>query len=185
MIEVERKANITSFNIEKLKNKLLKFNSSPKNLSYFDTYFSAKEKRLLIEEKELRVRIIRENKKIIEQLLTYKGSPIDKNSKSKEELEVLIDNAENMIEIQKALGFKIHIQFEKHCENFKFQYQNHNLLVSLVSFSGKKEKFIEIETLIQNKNAFAETLKIIDNFCYKLGITEKYFTNQYYTDFLR
>jgi len=182
VIEAELKAEITSLDFFELKSKLLDLCKQPKQQIYWDIYFT-KDSEFETSEQELRLRTIYTDKLPEKHIITYKTKPLDSESKSKEETETEISNADKMQEILLSLGFHVKIKFQKICENYNYQLLGQNFLITLVSFTEFNDKFIEIEVLTSNQIDLISRLSEIKQILTSLDIPEHLITNEYYTDF--
>ena len=68
--------------------------------------------------------------------LTYKGKKIDSSTKTRQEIEVKVDNLDNMKEIFKILGFQEVLLIQKERELFELLYQDEKIKAS---FHGEIE----------------------------------------------
>lgn len=182
MFEVELKAVIK--NKEEVLSLLGKLDPSKReNVIYHDTYFDSIDKGLTNKERELRVRkISNSDTKIV---LTYKGEPFDKISKSKPEYEVIVDNHDNILNILKFLGFQIDIEFSKDCLNLSFEFNDYNILATLVKIPELDLEFIEIETIVNDKNQIASAMENLYSLIEYLKIDKIDLTSKYYTELVR
>jgi len=183
-IEVERKAEISSLDLDEIFLKLYARTENAYSVEYIDTYLDNKHLNLAIDEQELRIRTINDEINSQKYLLTYKTKPIDTESKSKKEVELEIESAEAMLEIFLSMGFAIKAQFTKECVNFPFLYKGYSILATVVEFTDKSEIFLEIETQIETYENFELAMHIIGDIYKQLGIDSTHFTNEYYTDFM-
>lgn len=140
MIEIEVKAYAK--NLEQVENKIKKLNAKfIESISEKDIYFSHPLKNFGKSDEALRVRIADKT------FLTYKGKKLDRETKTREEFEVKVSNAETMIEILKRLEFKLVRVVEKQrkiysLNNFKICLDKVKNLGSFVEIEAK-EKNIE------------------------------------------
>ncbi len=100
-----------------------------------DIYFNSPIRDFKESDEALRVRKDIEGVKI-----TYKGPKIDKETKSREEISVKVDNFENAIKILKKLGFKP----VKEVRKIREIYRTDNAIICIDKVNGLGE-YIEIE----------------------------------------
>lgn len=184
MIEVERKAEISSLDLEEIFLKLYARTENAYSVEYIDTYLDNKHLNIAADEQELRIRTINDEVNSQKHLLTYKSKPIDAESKSKNEIELEIESAETMLEIFRSMGFEVKAQFTKECVNFPFTYKGYTILATVVEFTDKSEIFLEIETQIEVYENFELAMHVVGEIFKQLEIDGSHFTNEYYTDFM-
>ena len=104
MIEVEVKDKIESF--KKIKKELEKIRAIKTKTEYQkDIYFNSPIVDFAQSDEALRIRkTTSDNNTNI--FITYKGPKIDQNSKTREEIEMIIENEEKAYEMFEKLGFK-------------------------------------------------------------------------------
>ncbi len=182
MYEVELKAILRNKNetinaIKRLKS------SKIETLVYEDFYFDTPQKKLFNAEIELRVRKKIGNDTHI--ILTYKDVPFDINTKSKPEYEVEVSDATKIISILISLGYIIDISFSKFCSNYYLNFNKQKVTLTIVDLKETKTSFIELETVIENKNDINFAINNLYLLLEELKISRKDLTNEYYTDLIR
>lgn len=185
MIEVELKAEIESVDqmVKSLSQKWVRCSPIKKTI-YKDRYFD-KNQELLQSERELRLReIISSDASETKFLLTFKDSPVDQESKSKEEAELLISDLEEGIKLLNNLNYKQYLCFKKECVNIHYWYGEYLLLITLAYLPELKRSFIEIETQTDSAAEVDKLKKMLTVRLRKLGIPQKQITNEYYTDII-
>ncbi|MFI8380314.1 class IV adenylate cyclase [Leeuwenhoekiella sp. NPDC079379] len=184
MYEVELKAKLKNY--EFTKTQLIKQNPvSTYRAEYYDRYYDLNNA-LNSTEQELRLR----TKTVIEtteskHFLTFKDTPFDLESKSKQEYETQVLNPENTNAIVKHLGYSKTLSYTKHCEIFNFIYEGFQLEVALVMFDNLKEAFLEIEILTPYQNKTDAVFKVLHNFLEGVNITKDQLTTAYYVDLFK
>jgi adenylate cyclase class 2 len=143
MIEVEVKAKITDF--EEIKQKLkeigaIKFNEEFQE----DTYFERNDIQFAKNDKALRIRKIIKNN-LQNSYLTYKGSKLDKSTKTREEIELKIENGNKMLLVLERLNFYKGGFVKKHRQNFKLN----EYIISLDDVEGL-DPYMEIEIAMED-----------------------------------
>jgi adenylate cyclase class 2 len=134
MLEIEAKARIE--NIGEMKQRILA--SGGKHISteaQHDTYFVHPSRDFAQTDEALRIRMVES-----EHFLTYKGPKLDRLTKTREEIEIKIDDAESMAKALKKLGFKEVATVSKTRGNY--QLDDYYVAVDDVEGLGH---FIEIE----------------------------------------
>jgi len=82
--------------------------------------------------------------------LTYKGKKIDSYSKTRQEIEVKVDNFDNMKEILKVLGFQEVLTIQKERELFVLLYQDEKIEILLDYIPLLHQYFMELEMAVSS-----------------------------------
>ncbi|MCJ7650278.1 MAG: class IV adenylate cyclase [Candidatus Lokiarchaeota archaeon] len=82
--------------------------------------------------------------------LTYKGKKIDSITKSRQEIEVKVDNFDNMKEILKVLGFQEVLSIQKERELFELLYQDEKIEILLDYIPLLHQYFMELEMVVSS-----------------------------------
>jgi adenylate cyclase class 2 len=176
LIEVEVKAKINDF--ESIKRKLKKINALKIRKEYQkDVYFNSPIKDFTKTDEALRIRKI-SIKNEINTFITYKGPKIDSASKTREEIEIGIDEANKISKLFENLGFK---KGNVVIKNREF-YQLEEYIVSLDDVEGLGP-YMEIEVILKDGNDFQPALDGIFDIFKKLGI-ENGFERKSYLELL-
>jgi len=184
MYEVELKYRIDGKDTDIIKS--LNKKTEGINEVYRDVYFTHCQIIPLESSKELRVRQIISNVKN-RNILTYKNEIIEKESGSKNEFEVFIDNSDDAMNLLKAMGFNIEISFTKKCTNWLLPkiFNSNNMLVSYVKVPEINGAFLEIEITIDEEDEIENTLEKIKEFAKQLGLKDDDIEKGLYTDAVR
>ncbi|BAA30938.1 class IV adenylate cyclase [Pyrococcus horikoshii] len=122
----------------------------------------------------LRIRIKRFNGHN-EVFLTYKGPKIDEKSKTRLEIEVEIqEDVDKYFELLDRLGFKEVLKVVKTREKY---YVEKGVTITLDEVEGLG-KFIEIETLVKEKDEIPEAVEKLEKILRELGV-EKFERRSY------
>ena len=187
MIEVELKAKIES--IETMAETIAStwISCSPyENLIYRDHYFDDGSQTLSTSERELRIREInRPDNDTCQIQLTFKDSPLDEQSKSKEETELRISDVQEGVKLLKKLGYRQVLCFEKECVRCQYWYGEFLLSVTLAYVPELDTSFIEIETQTDSPGDVEKLKKMLAGRLHHLGIKSDQITNEYYTDAIK
>ncbi len=155
-------------------------------MKYRDVYFDHPDGEFRRFERELRVRHVndceRGNGKAF---VTYKESPFDLETKSKEELEVEVENASRFIEIFEKLGFVQVIAFEKDCVTYKVVFGEMTIDVTMVRIPELGPPFLECEIQVREPTETPRALETLRRFASVLGFSSADETSDYYTDLVR
>lgn len=172
MIEVEVKAKIDSFeDMEKRLNELGALKS--KKEFQEDMYFNSPVVDFAKTDEALRIRTTKENEKT-NIFITYKGPKIDKNSKTRKEIEMGIDDSEKCAGIFEAIGFRKVMAVRKNRQYFTYK----NFEISLDDVEGL-EPYMEIEIALEDGSDYDDAQKSIFELFEKLGITDGFERTSY------
>lgn len=163
MIEVEVKAKIDDIN--KIKSKLNSLQIHKEKEEYQeDIYFKSPIVDFSKTDEALRIRkiIINNNEKVF---VTYKGPKIDEFSKTREEIEMIVENEEKSRKIFERIGFNPVRIVKKQREFYKYE----NFEISLDFVEGL-DPYMEIESILADKIPYKEIQGKIFEIFKKLGI---------------
>ena len=164
MIEVEVKAKINSF--EEMRGKLNKINAiKVKTEHQEDRYFNSPVKDFAQTDEALRIRETKSEDKH-DLFITYKGPKIDAKSKTREEVEMEIEDADKCSKIFENLGFKEVRTVVKDREYYKYE----NYEISLDNVHGL-DPYMEIEISLDDDSDYTKAQESIFELFEKLGIT--------------
>lgn len=102
--------------------------------------------------------------------ITYKGRKIDTLTKSREEIDLKIDNIDKMKEIFELLGFQEVLTVKKERDLFLFQYKNYRIEALIDYLPALKQYFIEVEYLLDSRENIEKTREILFDFLGLFGI---------------
>lgn len=172
MIEVEVKAKINSF--DEIREKLGKINAIKiKTEHQEDRYFNSPVKDFRETDEALRIRETKSDEDH-DLFITYKGPKIDKKSKTREEVEMKIEDRYKCIKIFENLGFKEVRTVVKDREYYKFE----NYEISLDNVYGL-EPYMEIEISLEDNSDYYEAQNSIFELFKKLGIRDGFERTSY------
>ena len=177
MIEVEVKARVNDFNDVKVKLNEIEA-QKVKTEHQEDIYFNNTQLRDFEKTDEaLRIRTttIHDQKTII---LTYKGAKLDSDSKTRKEIEVVVEESKNAGLILENLGFKPVETIKK--DRTTYSYKGFIITLDKVYKVGN---FVEIEKEAIEGESFKDTLDEIFKIYKKLGI-ENGFERRSYLELL-
>lgn len=172
LIEVEVKAKIKDF--ESIKSKLKKINALKTKEEYQrDVYFNSPIKDFAKSDEALRIRKI-SNKNENKTFITYKGPKIDSSSKTREEIEIAIDESNQISQLFENLGFK---KGKTVVKNREF-YQLNEYIITLDDVKGLGP-YMEIEVELMDNNDYKLALDEIFKIFKKLGIEDGFERKSY------
>ena len=162
MIEVEVKAKIRSF--DEMRKKLDEIGAIKiKTERQEDRYFNSPVKDFAKTDEALRIRETRSDERH-NLFITYKGPKIDKKSKTREEVEMEIEDADKCSRIFENLGFKEVRTVVKDREYYKYE----NYEISLDNVHGLKP-YMEIEISLEDNSDYSKAQESIFELFEKLG----------------
>ena len=172
MIEVEVKAKIRSF--DEMRKRLDEINAvKVKTEHQEDRYFNSPVRDFAQTDEALRIRETKSDDKH-NLFITYKGPKIDAKSKTREEVEMEIEDAEKASKIFENLGFKEVRTVVKDREYY--QYENYE--ISLDNVHGL-EPYMEIEISLEDNSDYSKAQESIFELFEKLGITDGFERTSY------
>lgn len=172
MIEVEIKAKIEDHVsiYEKIKEMGGVYSHSEKQ---HDIYFNGEHKNFKESDEALRIREIPEGNDL-KRILTYKGPKLNKETKTRKEIEVCVDDTESMIEILVNIGFKPSAIVKK--MRRIFTYNDFTITVDKLEELGY---FMEIEYVTSDESNIDKIQNDIFSIFKKLGIEDGFEKTSY------
>ena len=172
MIEVEVKAKIDSF--EDMKVRLNKINAiKTKTEEQIDRYFNSPVKDFAQTDEALRIRETRTDD-AHNLFITYKGPKIDSKSKTREEVEMKIEDSDKCSRIFENLGFKEVRTVKKNREYYRLD----RFIISLDDVEGLNP-YMEIEVELEDGCDYNEAQEKIFDLFKDLGITDGFERTSY------
>jgi adenylate cyclase class 2 len=110
------------------------------------------------------------NPQDIDYFITYKGKKIDKLTKTREEIDIKIEDIEKMKELLKLLGFQEVLTIKKERELFLFQYKNYKIEALIDFLPALGQYFVEVEYLSDSKEEIEESREMLFEFLGLFGI---------------
>lgn len=172
MIEVEVKAKINSFS--EMEGKLEKLGAVKSKREFQeDIYFNSPVADFAKTDEALRIRTTKENDKT-NIFITYKGPKIDKNSKTRKEIEMGIESAEKCAGILEEIGF---VKVQAVRKNRQY-YTYENFEITLDDVEGLSP-YMEIEIALSDNQDYTDAQNSIFKLFERLGITEGFERTSY------
>ncbi len=172
MIEVEVKAKIKSF--DEMRKMLDEINAvKVKTEHQEDRYFNSPVCDFAQTDEALRIRETKTDEKH-NLFITYKGPKIDAKSKTREEVEMEIEDADKASKIFENLGFKEVRTVVKDREYYKYE----NYEISLDNVHGL-DPYMEIEISLEDNSDYSKAQESIFKLFEKLGITDGFERTSY------
>ena len=172
MIEVEVKAKIENFQDMEKKLENLGAIKSKKEFQE-DIYFNSPIVDFAKSDEALRIRTTKENND--ENIfITYKGPKIDSKSKTREEIEIGIEDSEKCSKIFQHLGFTKVRAVKKDRQYYSYK----NFEISLDDIEGL-DPYMEIEIALEDGNDHTEAQNKIFDLFSKLGVNDGFERTSY------
>ena len=172
MIEVEVKAKIENFEDMKKKLEYLGAIKSKKEFQE-DIYFNSPIVDFAKSDEALRIRTTKENNST-NIFITYKGPKIDSKSKTREEIEIGIEDSAKCSKIFEHLGF-IKVRAVKKDRQY---YTYKNFEISLDDVEGL-DPYMEIEIALEDGNDYTIAQEKIFELFSELGVTDGFERTSY------
>jgi len=96
--------------------------------------------------------------------ITYKGKKIDKTTKTREEIDIKIENLEDMKTLLKNLGFQEIFTIRKERELYEFYYKNYKIEALIDYLPILKQYFIEVELLSDSLEEVTNSKNLLFDF---------------------
>ncbi|MDO5848545.1 MAG: class IV adenylate cyclase [Methanobrevibacter sp.] len=172
MIEVEVKAKINDF--DEMEEKILGIGAVKTKVEFQeDLYFNSPIVDFAKTDEALRIRTTR--KEDVENIfITYKGPKINKEAKTRKEVEMAIENAEMGNDILESIGFRQVRAVRKNRKYFEYE----NFEISLDDVEGL-DPYMEIEISLPDGTDYTEAQKSIFDLYEKLGVVDGFETTSY------
>ena len=168
MIEVEVKAKIDSF--EEMEKRLENLGALKSKKEFQeDIYFASPIVDFAQTDEALRIRTTNNNI-----FITYKGPKLNKDAKTRKEVEMSIESAGKAKDIFEEIGFKEVITVRKNRQYYTYE----NFEISLDDVEGLNP-YMEIEISLEDGNDYDYAQKSIFELFEKLGITEGFERTSY------
>ncbi|MEE0941810.1 class IV adenylate cyclase [Methanobrevibacter sp.] len=168
MIEVEVKAKIDSF--EEMEKRLENLGALKSKKEFQeDIYFASPIVDFAQTDEALRIRTTNNNI-----FITYKGPKLNKDAKTRKEVEMSIESAGKAKDIFEEIGFKEVRTVRKNRQYYTYE----NFEISLDDVEGLNP-YMEIEISLEDGNDYDDAQKSIFELFEKLGITEGFERTSY------
>jgi len=181
MIEVEIKVKISDPNL--IQKKFEDFNGVYKlSLHHEDTYFNMPKglRDFKQTDEALRLRksieFNRDDKVMAQKInyfITYKGKKMDKTTKTREEIEVKINEIEEMKNLLKLLGFREVFTVVKERELYEFLFKAVRIEALIDYLPILKQHFVEVELMTESYEDIKNSRNILFQLLEKFGIKEE------------
>jgi len=96
--------------------------------------------------------------------LTYKGKKIDKSTKTREEIDVRIEDIEKTRNLLRQLGFQEIYTVKKERELYEFKYKTHKIEALIDYIPILEQHFIEVECLLNSSENLESSRDVLFEF---------------------
>ncbi|MFW9824731.1 MAG: class IV adenylate cyclase [Candidatus Thorarchaeota archaeon] len=108
-----------------------------------------------------------------EYFLTYKGRKMDSLTKTREEIDLKIEDISKMKKLLKHLGFLEVLTVKKEREFYKIEFQNIKIEALIDYIPILNQHFIEVEILTETKEQIEKSRAILFDFLSSIGIQQE------------
>ena len=115
----------------------------------------------------------KEKEQKINYYITYKGKKIDKTTKTREEIEVKINEIEGMKTLLKLLGFQEVFTVVKKRELYDFMFNDTKIEALIDYIPILEQHFVEVELITESLDDVEKSKDILFEFLNKLGIKKQ------------
>ncbi|MFX1410266.1 MAG: class IV adenylate cyclase [Promethearchaeota archaeon] len=105
--------------------------------------------------------------------ITYKGKKIDSFTKSREEIEIKIEDLEKMKDLLNILGFQEIFTIKKERELYDFKFKNYHIKTLIDYLPILKQYFIEVEIISDSIDNLELYREVLFDFLRLLGIKKE------------
>ncbi|MFX1366620.1 MAG: class IV adenylate cyclase [Promethearchaeota archaeon] len=105
--------------------------------------------------------------------LTYKGKKIDMSTKTREEIEIKIDDIEKTYKLLKLLGFQEVLNVKKEREGYEFKFKSYHIEALIDYIPILNQFFIEVECLLESSDNIESSRNILFEFLNLFGIKKE------------
>ena len=105
--------------------------------------------------------------------ITYKGKKLDKTTKTREEIEVKINEIDDMKNLLKLLGFREVFTVVKERELYEFLLKDEKIEALIDYLPVLKQHFVEVELMTESYEDIKKSRKILFQFLEKFEIKKK------------
>ncbi|MCK4381069.1 MAG: class IV adenylate cyclase [Candidatus Lokiarchaeota archaeon] len=111
--------------------------------------------------------------KKINYYLTYKGKKMDKFTKTREEIDVKIEDFEKIRNLLRLLGFQEIFIVKKERELYEFKYRTYHIEALIDYIPILKQYFIEVECLLKSSENLEDSREVLFDFLSLFGIKKE------------
>ncbi len=108
-----------------------------------------------------------------EYYITYKGKKMDTSTKTREEIDIKIENIKKMKKMLDSLGFQEVFTVKKERELYEFKFENYHIEALIDYIPILEQYFIEVEYLTDSKEKLDESKELLFNFLSLYGIQKE------------
>ncbi|MFW9988747.1 MAG: class IV adenylate cyclase [Candidatus Odinarchaeota archaeon] len=105
--------------------------------------------------------------------LTYKGKKLDNSTKTREEIEIKVEDIEKTKKLLKILGFQEILTIKKERELYEFKFKTYRIEALIDYISTLKQYFIEVECLLEASDNYESSRDVLFEFLNLFGIKKE------------
>ncbi len=103
-------------------------------------------------------------KQKINNYLTYKGKKLDSSTKTREEIDIKIENIDRMKNLLKELGFQEILTVKKERELYEFEFKTYHIEALIDYLPILNQHFIEVEYLLNSSEKLEDSKEVLFEF---------------------
>jgi adenylate cyclase class 2 len=120
----------------------------------------------------------------LEYNITYKGKKFDTITKTREEIDIRIEDIKKMKILLDSLGFQEVFTVKKERELYEFKFKNSQIGALIDYLPSLNQHFIEVECLTESKEKLDESRELLFNFLSLFGIQKEDSITQSYLELI-
>lgn len=105
--------------------------------------------------------------------ITYKGKKIDTETKTREEIEIKVEQGQDFVRILKALGFREVFTVKKERELYEFHHEDQTIEALIDYLPILKRHFMEVELMAERSEELEQKRELLFSFLSKFGIQKQ------------
>ncbi len=109
----------------------------------------------------------------INHYITYKGKKIDNSTKTREEIDIKIEDIERMKTLLKELSFQEIFTVRKERELYEFDFKTYHIEALIDYIPLLKQHFVEIEYLLDSSKKLNDARKVLFDFLSLFGVKKE------------
>jgi adenylate cyclase class 2 len=109
----------------------------------------------------------------LEYYITYKGKKIETLTKTREEIDIQIEDITKMKKMLDSLGFQEVFTVKKERELYEFNFENYHIEALIDYLPILEQYFLEVEYLTDSKEKLNESKELLFNFLSLYGIQKE------------
>ncbi len=113
------------------------------------------------------------NEQRINHYITYKGKKLDSSTKTREEIEIKIEDINMMKNLLRELGFQEILTVKKERDSYEFEFKSFRIEALIDYLPILDQHFIEVEYLLNSSEKLEESKEVLFEFLSLFGIKKE------------